>query len=109
MLDEFPTIDLLDEDRDIDAERFPNLASLTGDFTWYRDYTVPANETLLSIPSILTGKLPVDVPAVAAQHPDSLFSLLAPTHDLHVFESATKLCGLEACSSSQDTRASTGL
>lgn len=98
MLDELPTQSLLDDERSIDRVRFPNLASLVDeDFTWYRDYSVPSNQTLMSIPSILTGTLPTDEGATAGAHPDSIFTLLARTHDLHVFESATKLCALEVC------------
>jgi hypothetical protein len=100
MLDEFPTQSLLDDDRNIDAERFPVLASMAERFTWYRDYTVPSNQTLVSVPSILSGTVPTSGAATAVDYPNSLFTLLAPTHDLHVFESATKVCALEACTSS---------
>ena len=97
LLDELPTLSLLDDDRSIDADRFPNLASFATGATWYRDYTVPSNETLFSVPSILSGELPTSTAAVAAEHPDNVFTLLAPTHQLHVFESATKLCALDEC------------
>lgn len=97
MLDEFPLVTLLDEERTIDADRFPNLARLAGDSTWYRDYTVVADNTRLSIPSILTGKLPSGEQPLWTNYPDNLFSLLAPTHDLSVVESITQLCGYTTC------------
>lgn len=97
MLDEFPLMTLLGEDRAIDADRFPNLARLADGSTWYRDYTVMADNTRLSIPSLLTGRIPSGEQPLWTNHPDSLFSLLAPTHDLNVAESLTQLCGYANC------------
>ncbi len=97
MLDELPLETLLAEDGTIDSFRFPNFAALAGESTWYRDYTVQANGTLQSIPSILTGKSPAGGPARWTQHPNSLFKLLAPTHDLNVMETVTDLCGFTTC------------
>lgn len=41
LLDEFPTATLLDPQGQLDAERFPNLASFTREATWYRQATTP--------------------------------------------------------------------
>lgn len=97
MLDEFPTAGLLNEEGHIDTARFPNLAALSQQATWYRHYTILAGKTDLSLPSILTAGHPRPVPASYANFPNSLFSLLAPTHHLTVFESLTGLCGLPEC------------
>lgn len=97
MLDELPLKSLLADDRTIDEVRFPNLAGLAADATWYRDYTVMANATLQSVPSVLTGQLPSDVEPLWTARPDNLFSLLAPTHDLNAVELVSQLCGYESC------------
>ena len=97
MLDEFPLETLLDEDGTIDSFRFPNFAALAGESTWYKDNTVQANGTLQSIPSILTGRTPTGGTARWTSHPNSLFRLLAPTHDLNVVETITDLCGFTTC------------
>lgn len=97
MLDEFPLVSILDDDGGIDAVRFPNLAALAEASTWYPDYTVVATSTERSVPSILSGRLPTGDPPLWTSHPDNLFSLLAPTHDLVVSESVTRLCGFTDC------------
>lgn len=97
MLDELPTLSLLDERGAIDAVRFPNLAAFAEDATWYRRYTTLAPYTTAAVPAALSSTEPVDAPPVWSEHPDNLFTLLAPTHDLAVFESLTFLCGLEQC------------
>lgn len=97
MLDELPLASMLDESDSIDPVRFPNLASLAEDATWYRNYTVMASRTVHSVPSILSGRAPEDGEPLWTDHPDTIFSLLAPTHDLNVSESLTRLCGYETC------------
>lgn len=97
MLDELPLLSVLGPDGGIDEVRFPNLAGLADDSTWFRDYTVMAPGTVQSVPNILSGRVPTDDPPLWGFHPDTIFSLLAPTHDLHVSESLTQLCGYEAC------------
>lgn len=98
LLDEFPTLSLLDENGDVDAARFPNLAEFSEGATWYRNHTSVAAATKYAVPAILTGANPREREPLWASYPDNLFSLLAPTHHLTVFERPTKLCGLAACS-----------
>jgi hypothetical protein len=97
LLDEFPTQSLLDGDGRIDAIRFPRLAGFAEEATWYRHYTSQVPFTNQALPTILTGRAPKEQPPLWTNYPENLFSLLAPTHDLHVSESLTRLCGLEAC------------
>ena len=98
VLDEFPTKSLLDGDNRIDPVRFPNLAAFAQDATWYRHFTTMSPFTASAVPSLLTGQLPrTDLPFYT-NYPDSVFSMLAPTHDLAVFESATLLCNEPGCS-----------
>jgi hypothetical protein len=98
VLDELPTLSLVDQGQ-IDAERFPNLAAFAATSTWYRNATTVAPETSMAVPAIVTGRLPGEdnEPAVVRSHPDSLFTLLAPTHRVHATEWVTSLCPEEAC------------
>ncbi|CAN5873840.1 hypothetical protein BH23ACT2_BH23ACT2_25130 [soil metagenome] len=97
MLDELPTASLLGPDGAIDPVRFPNIASLADDATWYPNYTIMAPSTVRSVPNILTGREPSNDQPLWTEHPDSLFSLLAPTHELAVSETVTQLCGFQDC------------
>jgi hypothetical protein len=97
VLDELPTRSLLDEAGGIDAARFPNLAAFAGDATWYRHSSALSSFTGSAVPSLLTGRLPTTDPALYADHPDNLFTLLAPTHELEVLESVTTLCPYDDC------------
>lgn len=97
ILDELPTRSLLDAKAGIDAERFPNLAGFAEDATWYRHSSSVATLTEAAVPSLLTGNLPVAEEAVWTNHPDNLFTILAPTHELEVIEQATELCPYDVC------------
>jgi hypothetical protein len=98
LLDEFPTKSLLDGEDRIDGVRFPNLAEFAQDATWYRHFTTMSPFTASAVPSLLTGQAPRTDRPLFTNHPDTLFSLLAPTHHLAVFESATMLCNEPGCS-----------
>lgn len=97
VLDELPTLSLLDDEGRIDRVRFPNLAALADDATWYRRFSSVAPSTQYAVPAALTGNPPREVRPLWTNYPDNVFSLLAPTHDLVAFETATKLCGSDAC------------
>ena len=49
------------------------------------------------MPSLLTGELPTTDGPLWTSHPDSLFTLLAPTHELEVFETVTAMCPYTTC------------
>lgn len=98
ILDEFPTLGLLDENSALDGKRFPNLSKFADQATWYRHYTVLSGLTVNSVPSILTGNDPRLAPANLDSFPQNLFTLLAPTHHLTALEELTRLCGLPECS-----------
>lgn len=97
MLDELPTMGLLNEEELIERERFPNLAAFAERATWYRRYTIAHAKTDYSVPSVLSGQFPRSVAPTYANYPENLFTLLAPTHHLTVFESITELCALPEC------------
>lgn len=100
IFDELSSTALMNQHREIDPVRYPNFAALARKATWYRNATTVADSTAYAIPSILTGKYPDGkrLPT-AADYPENLFTLLADTHGLNVFESITRLCPDELCES----------
>jgi hypothetical protein len=98
VLDELPTASIVDASGQIDERRFPNLARLAGDSTWYRNHTTVNGFTTHAVPSILTGRMPERGSApLYTDHPDNLFRLLAGSHDLVVSEALTRLCPTQVC------------
>ena len=97
MLDELPSQSLLDASGGVDRVRFPNLAALADEGTWYPTYSSSGGITSAAVPSILSGKAPTADPPIYPNHPDTLFSLLAPTHQMRVAETATALCDPGTC------------
>ena len=108
VLDELPTASIVDESGAIDRARFPNLARLGDDATWYRNATTVVGWTVAAVPSILTGRLAGTTAPLWTEQPDNLFRLLAPTHDLVVSESLTRLCPVEVCGERPSAPAPTG-
>ncbi len=99
VLDELPTTSLLDARDRIDARRYPAFASLAREATWYRDATTVAGRTTEAVPALVTGRRPRegDLP-IAADHPTSVFTLLARSHRLAVEEPITDVCPPDLCS-----------
>ena len=97
MLDELPTMSILDESGGVDAIRFPSLAEFASQATWYRNFTTVATGTEQAVPAALTGLVPYNAPPLAETYPDNLFTLLAPTHELTASESLTALCAFSGC------------
>ncbi len=98
VLDELPTVSLMDRRGSIDEQRYPGFAALGRDATWYRNAATVGDYTQIAVPSILTGR-PVEPGAlqVAAEHPRNLFTLLGGSHRLDVSEALTDLCAQPAC------------
>jgi hypothetical protein len=93
ILDELPLTSLLDEDGQINAERYPNFARLAGDSTWYRNATTVAGWTPYALPSMLTGTWPAEhVAPHYSQYPDNLFTLLGDVYEIEANESIGHLC-----------------
>lgn len=93
VLDELPLSTLLGEDGAIDPTRFPSLAALAATATWFREASSPHAFTSEALPALLTGRtVRREMAPVAANHPENLFTLLAPSHALRVVETATRLC-----------------
>ncbi len=100
VLDELPLSSLLDASDEIDPLRYPHLAALAGDGTWFRDATTVSGSTDLAVPIILSGRVP-ERPRLplAVHYPDNLFAWLAGAgYRLHVIETQTSICPPELCS-----------
>lgn len=103
IFDEFPDSSLLDAKGEIDARRYPNFARLARDVTWFPNATSAGSTTIESIPAILSGMKPreedpdSEVLPTASDYPNSIFSLLAGSHDVKAMELYTQLCKPELC------------
>jgi Sulfatase len=100
VFDELPTISLMDRAGAIDAVRYPNIARLARDATWYRNATTVHEWTTAAVPAILTGRRPREgsLP-LYLDHPENVFTLLGGRYRMRVFEPQTHLCPPELCAS----------
>lgn len=99
VLDELSLSTLVNQEGDIDAKNFPGFARLAASSDWYVDTLAVSDNTIDSVPSILTGRFPPEQarqPTVAEQ-PQNLFTLLQPWYRFNVAESVTSLCPEKAC------------
>ena len=98
VFDEFPTTSLMDENRNVDAGRYPNFAALARDGTWFRNATTVHDSTSRAVPAMLDGRLPREgrMP-LEVHHKQNLFALLAPRYRIHSHEEATALCPPSLC------------
>jgi hypothetical protein len=98
VFDAFRSTLLHDERGQVDASRFPNLAALAGQSTWYRNATTSHENTVFAVPSILDGRQPqLGMRPDLRSHPQNLFTLLERDYRLNVHEEATKLCPVRLC------------
>src|SRR5690606_24948015 len=93
ILDELALLSLLDAEGQVDAERFPNIARLADDSTWWRNASSVAGWTPYALPAMLTGRMPAEhVAPHYAVYPDNLFTLLGHYYEIHASESIAQLC-----------------
>jgi len=98
ILDEFPVVSLLNADGEIDSTRYPNFVELASLSTWYKHAAAVHDNTLFAVPSILSGVAPnSSLLPTSANYPGNLFTLFAPSHQMHVIEPFTDLCPVEVC------------
>lgn len=98
IFDEFPAGSLMTPEWNINPKRFPNFAALKQTSTWYRNAATDASYTAIAVPSILTGKeADRDRLPIAADHADSVFTLLGGAWKTHAVEPITQLCTEETC------------
>jgi hypothetical protein len=94
LFDELNGMALLDEHHRIDPVRYPNLARLADEATWFRNATTSDVRTFMAVPSLLSGKTPNHaLRPVMADYPQNVFSLLYKSHRFEVRELISQLCG----------------
>ena len=97
-LDEFPATTLMNDRERIDAQRYPGFAQLARTATWFRNATTVYDSSERAQPAIMDGNLPrEDRLPTSADHPNSIFSLFAKTHRLHVSDEDTSVCSRDLC------------
>lgn len=98
LFDEFPVASIMDGDGSLQEDVYPGFARLAEDSTWFRNAVTIEQQSEHSIPAIVSGKIAShDKLPTAGDYPFTLFSLLADTYDLHVYEAVTDLCPEYAC------------
>jgi hypothetical protein len=98
LFDEFPINSILDDRGRVDPVRYPAFASLARNSTWFRNAYTVYDSTERAQPAIFDGNLPSeDKLPTSADHPHSIFTLLAKTHRLNVSEEATSVCPRDLC------------
>ena len=98
LFDEMPVTTLLDDHGQIDAKRFPAFAELARNSTWFKNAYTIYDSTERAQPAIFDGDLPAkDKLPTSADHPNSIFTLMAKTHRLNVSEEATSVCPRDLC------------
>ena len=98
VLDEFPLTSLLRGDGSINEARYPNLAALAEQSTWFRNAASESRTTFVSVPTILTGVRAADddLPFVG-DHPRNYFTLFGPRYPVNRYELVTDLCPPAVC------------
>ncbi len=97
IFDELSGNTLVNEQLEIDSQRFPQFARLASISTWYRNATTVSPRTEFAVPAILSGRFPAhESPALAADYPGNLFQVIEATKsfEMVVFEPVTRLCSL---------------
>jgi len=98
VFDEFPTISLMDEGRGVDPIRYPNLARLAREATWFRAAVTVHGSTVKAVPAILSGTIPKSSQLpITADYPQNVFTVLGGAYTLNVFEPVTRLCPVDLC------------
>ena len=96
VLDEFPLTALLRADGSINEVRYPNLAALARDVTWFRNAASESAKTHESVPTILTGRFDGKLP-ILRDHPRNLFTLFGARYPVSRYELVTDLCPPGLC------------
>ena len=103
IFDELSSASLIDRQRRIDAQRWPNFAALAKESTWYRNATTVADQTTRAVPAIMTGQLRGEgLLPIRADYPGSLFDRLGGQFDFNVKETITHLCADELCGETRE-------
>jgi Sulfatase len=106
VMDEFPGDSLLGPDHKIDALRYPNLAALARNATWFPNASTAYDSTPKAVPLIIDGKRPFKGEAPDfSDHKHSLFDLFGRRgYGIHESEEATAICPPRWCPHGRRTR-----
>jgi hypothetical protein len=97
VFDEICGESLMDESRQIDADRFPGFAELSRHSSWFRNATTVRPMTDHAVPALLSGMFREgSVRPNVGEYPQNLFTLLRNTEqfELIAFEPISRLCTL---------------
>ena len=98
IFDELAVTALLDENLEIDKDKYPHFSDFVRGATWFRNTVTGSDTTAQAIPTIQNGKFPdVSLLPTPADHPNTIFSLLSPSHILKAFGTFTMLCPDDLC------------
>lgn len=105
VFDELPVVSLLDEQGNINAQRFPNLASLSARATWFPINASVHPFTSHALPALLSGSLPSeDASPTSTSYPLNLFTVLGASYKVHALEIVSQLCPEALCPPSARNR-----
>lgn len=100
VLDEFPSVALMNREGNIPKSRFPNFRRLSREAVWYPDNTTVAPHTQLAVPAMLTGDYPKSNLAfpVYSSYRQNLFTWMhSAGYRIAASEAATQLCPQAIC------------
>ncbi len=102
IFDLLPVTALMDEDQNLDADRYPGFARLQARSVWYRRARTTSGATLRAIPALLSGRYRHEgAIAMLEDYPRNLFTLFGTAGDIHAFEPLTRLCPESLCRGSK--------
>ena len=98
VFDELPLSTLLDAQGELDTARYPGFGALAEESTFFTNTVADHSRTSDSVPAIASGVVPEETVApIAAEYPQSLFTLLGGSHEMIVREDLTQLCPTDLC------------
>jgi len=97
IFDEFNSDALMDASGKLDAARYPNLARLARNSTWFRNAMADHSFTELAVPTMLSGQsAPQGSTPHLWDHQRNLFTMLGG-YKIHAVEQVTDLCPEQTC------------
>jgi len=107
IFDEFPLFALLDENGNINAERFPGFAAIAGESTWFRNAVAESNFTHQAVPALMASAVPQQAGGpFLSQYPENIFTVFAGKTAVGGIEPVTSLCPQTVCPPSTESATS---
>lgn len=92
VLDEISASTIMNDKEEIDARRYPRLARLAGEATWYRNHTTTADSTVVAVPSLLSGQRPDEGKRSNYNYDHNLYRLLEDDYQIKNNSPSADLC-----------------